>query len=59
MPSLKLSGRKHTCSCGAALTYSLHEVSSVVLIGCTNRGCVRCFIRTFEVHEALGDIDGS
>lgn len=55
MPKLQLSGRKHICSCGAAMTYGLHEASGVVLVGCTNQGCPRCFLRTHIDHQTVGE----
>lgn len=54
MPRLKLAGKKHLCACGAVLTYALHADTGVILVGCTNAECGRCFTSACDMHMAVG-----
>lgn len=51
MPRLKLAG-KHRCACGAAMTYGPSPDGEIVIIGCTNVNCPRCFIAVQDEHLA-------
>jgi len=50
MPRLKNHGLGCLCVCGAVMTHGLAD-DKIIILGCVNRACARCFLWVFEGHR--------